>query len=204
MDRCPLIAILRGVRPEEVVAIGEVLIEAGFSIIEVPLNSPRPFESISRLSSAAGARAVVGAGTVLRAEDVSAVAGAGGQLVISPNTDKDVIAAAVSRGLVALPGVSTPTEAFTAIGAGATALKLFPAEAASPAVLRAMRAVLPAEMRVLPVGGITSDGLGPWWEAGAGGFGLGSALYRPGDTESVVGKRARAFVSAYATLARTS
>lgn len=193
---CPLIAILRGVTPDEVVPIGEALIDAGFTLIEVPLNSPDPIESIGRLASAAGDRAMIGAGTVLCEADVAAVAGAGGTLIISPNANPVVIAAAASSGLISLPGIATPTEAFAALDAGATALKLFPAEAASPAVLKAMRAVLPKGARVLPVGGIAPDNMAPWRNAGAAGFGLGSALYQPGFTAAQVGERAAAFVSA--------
>lgn len=194
--RCPLIAILRGVRSEEVEAIGEALVEAGFTIIEVPLNSPDPFDSIGRLASRLAGRAVVGAGTVLRVTDVDAAAAAGGTLIIAPNADTRVIAAAVARDMVALPGIATPTEAFAALEAGASALKLFPAEAASPAVLKAMRAVLPREMRILPVGGIVPDGLAPWLKAGAAGFGLGSALYAPGMNAKEVGRRASDFLRA--------
>jgi 2-dehydro-3-deoxyphosphogalactonate aldolase len=193
---CPLIAILRGVRPDEVVPIGEVLVEAGFALIEVPLNSPDPLDSIARLVSALADRAVIGAGTVLRETDVAAVQAAGGTMIISPNTNLDVIAATASAGLVSLPGVATPTEAFTAVEAGATALKLFPAEAARPAVLKAMRAVLPGGVRVLPVGGITPDDLASWLSAGAAGFGLGSALYAPGLAPGEVAVRARNFIAA--------
>lgn len=193
---CPLIGILRGVTPDEVVPIGEALIAAGFTLIEVPLNSPDPIESIARLAAAAGERAMVGAGTVLREADVAAVAGAGGALIISPNANPGVIAATAARGLVSLPGIATPTEAFAALDAGATALKLFPAEAASPVVLKAMRAVLPKDMRVLPVGGIAPDTMQPWRDAGAAGFGLGSALYQPGLGAGEVGERAAAFVAA--------
>lgn len=194
--RCPLVAILRGVRPDEVAPIGEALVAAGFTIIEVPLNSPDPLDGIARLARAVGDRAVVGAGTVLRVEDVAAVEQAGGSVIIAPNADVRVIAAAAARGLVALPGVATPTEAFAALDAGAAALKLFPAEAASPAVLKAMRAVLPKDVRVLPVGGITPEGMAPWRAAGAAGFGLGSALYATGLSADEVGARARAFVAA--------
>lgn len=195
--QCPLIAILRGVTPDEAVPIGEVLIAAGFSLIEVPLNSPDPLDSIARLSSAAKGRAMIGAGTVLSDADVAAVADAGGALIISPNANLAVITASAARGLISLPGIATPTEAFAAIDAGATALKLFPAEASSPAVLKAMRAVLPRGLRVLPVGGITPDTMQPWIASGAAGFGLGSALYRPGDTREQVGAAARRFVAAY-------
>lgn len=193
-ERCPLIAILRGVRPEEVEAIGDALVDAGFTLIEVPLNSPEPLDSVRRLAGRLAGRAVVGAGTVLRAADVDAVADAGGTMVISPNADPAVIAATAGRGLVSLPGIGTPSEAFAALAAGATALKLFPAEAASPAVLKAMRAVLPGGTRVLPVGGITLEGMAPWQAAGAAGFGLGSALYRPGATAAEVADNAAAFV----------
>jgi 2-dehydro-3-deoxyphosphogalactonate aldolase len=194
--KCPLIAILRGVRPEEVEAIGVALVDAGFTLVEVPLNSPDPLESIGRLARRLGDRAMVGAGTVLREPDVAAVADAGGTLVISPNANPRVIAASAARGLVSLPGIATPTEAFAALEAGATGLKLFPAEAASPAVLKAMRAVLPPAIRVLPVGGIAPDTMQPWRDAGAPGFGLGSALYKPGFTAAQVGERAEAFVRA--------
>jgi len=196
--RFPLVAILRGVRPDEVEAIGEELVAAGFTIVEVPLNSPDPLNSIARLSRSLAGRAVVGAGTVLRVADVAAVADAGGTLIIAPNADTRVIAAAADAGLVALPGIATPTEAFAALEAGAAALKLFPAEHASPAVLKAMRAVLPADTRVLPVGGITPNTMEPWRAAGAAGFGLGSALYKPGMTAASVGEQARAFAAAIA------
>lgn len=193
--RCPLIAILRGVRPDEVEDIGEALVDAGFAIIEVPLNSPDPLDSIARLATRLAGRAVVGAGTVLRVEDVAAVAAAGGTLIIAPNANPRVIAEAAARGLVALPGIATPTEAFASLDAGAAALKLFPAEAASPAVLKAMRAVLPAGTRVLPVGGIGPDNLRAWYDVGAAGFGLGSALYSVGMGSAEVARRAREFVA---------
>ena len=194
--RCPLIAILRGVQPHEVEAIGDALVDAGFTLIEVPLNSPDPLDSIARLERRLSDRAMIGAGTVLREADVAAVADAGGTLIISPNANPAVIAATAGRGLISLPGIATPTEAFAAVDAGATALKLFQAEAASPAVLKAMRAVLPREMRVLPVGGIAPDTMQPWRDAGAAGFGLGSALYKPGLTAIEVSERAAAFVTA--------
>jgi len=197
--RCPLIAILRGVRPGEVVSIAEALFKAGFTLIEVPLNSPDPLESIARLAQAFTGRAVIGAGTVLRESEVAAVRAAGGTMIISPNANPKVIVATVDAGLVSLPGVATPSEAFAALEAGATALKLFPAEGASPAVLKAMRAVLPADIRVLPVGGITPEGMTPWLTAGAAGFGLGSALYKPGLAADTVGLRARSFIAALAT-----
>jgi len=199
--RCPLIAILRGVKPDEVEAIGDTLVEAGFTIIEVPMNSPDPLDSIARLAKRLGGRAVVGAGTVLTVEQVAAVQDAGGTVVIAPNADTSVIAEAAGRGLVSLPGIATPTEAFAALAAGAAALKLFPAEAASPAVLKAMRAVLPAGTRVLPVGGIAPDTMAPWWAAGAAGFGLGSALYSVGLDAAAVRSRADAFIAALASRA---
>lgn len=194
--RCPLVAILRGVRPAEVGEIGAALIEAGFTIIEVPLNSPEPLDSIARLAKALAGEAVIGAGTVLRVGDVDAVAAAGGTLIVAPNTDPRVIRAAAERGLVAVPGIATPSEAFAALEAGAAALKLFPAEAASPAVVTAIRAVLPPGTRILPVGGIVPETLERWIAAGAAGFGLGSALYAPGRSPAEVAARATAFVAA--------
>jgi 2-dehydro-3-deoxyphosphogalactonate aldolase len=196
--RCPLIAILRGVKPDEVEAIGDELVAAGFTIIEVPMNSPDPLDSIARLAKRLAGRAVVGAGTVLTTGAVAAVQEAGGTVIIAPNADTAVIAEAARRGLVALPGIATPTEAFAALAAGAAALKLFPAEAASPAVLKAMRAVLPAGTRVLPVGGIAPDNMTPWQAAGAAGFGLGSALYSVGLDAAGVRSRADAFIAALA------
>ena len=193
---CPLIAILRGVRPDEVVAIGEELVAAGFTLIEVPMNSPDPLDSVARLVAALGDRAMIGAGTVLTVDQVAAMRDAGGRMVISPNTNLDVIRASAAAGLVSLPGIATPSEALAALDAGATALKLFPAEAASPTILKAMRAILPSDLRVLPVGGIVPEGMSPWRQAGAAGFGLGSALYKPGMTAAEVGIRARAFVTA--------
>lgn len=195
--RCPLVAILRGVRPDEVEAIGEELIAAGFTLIEVPLNSPDPFDSIARLARSAGDRALVGAGTVLTTDDVTKVRDAGGQLVISPNANVEVIAATVAAGMISMPGYFTPTEGFAALAAGASALKLFPAEAATPAVLKAQRAVIPADVPVLIVGGINPGNMGPWRAAGASGFGLGSALYKPGKSPAEVGESARAFISAW-------
>ncbi len=193
---CPLIAILRGVRPDEVVAIGEELVAAGFTLIEVPMNSPDPLDSVARLVAALGDRAMIGAGTVLTVDQVAAMRDAGGRMVISPNTNIDVIRASAAAGLVSLPGIATPSEALAALDAGATALKLFPAEAASPTILKAMRAILPGGLRILPVGGIVPEGMAPWRQAGAAGFGLGSALYKPGMTADEVGARARAFVAA--------
>jgi len=197
--RCPLIAILRGVKPDEVEGIGDALVEAGFTLIEVPMNSPEPLDSIARLAKRLEGKAVIGAGTVLTETQVGQVAAAGGTMIISPNANVKVIAASAAAGLVSLPGVVTPTEAFAAIDAGATALKLFPAEGSSPAILKAMRAVLPKDMRLLPVGGVAPDTMGPWRDAGAAGFGLGSALYKVGLDADQVGANARAFVSALAS-----
>lgn len=194
--RCPLVAILRGVEPGAVEAIGEELVAAGFTLIEVPMNSPDPLDSVARLAKRLGGRAVIGAGTVLDVAQVAAMRDAGGQMVISPNADLDVIRASAAAGLASLPGIATPSEAFAALKAGASALKLFPAEGASPAVLKAMRAVLPKTVRVLPVGGISPDNMAPWRAAGAAGFGLGSALYKPGMTAAEVGQNARSFVAA--------
>jgi 2-dehydro-3-deoxyphosphogalactonate aldolase len=193
---CPLIAIIRGVRPDEVVAIGDALITAGIRIIEVPLNSPDPFTSIERLAKHLGAAATVGAGTVLTAAHVESVHDSGGTLIVAPNTDTAVIAATVAAGLVSAPGYFTPSEAFAALAAGAHVLKLFPAEAALPAVLKAQKAVLPRDVPVLPVGGITPDGMAAWTVAGADGFGLGGGVYAPGMTAADVGGRARRYVAA--------
>ena len=196
LDRCPLVAILRGVKPDEVIAIGEALVEAGIEIIEVPLNSPDPLNSIAALAKHFGERVLIGAGTVLTVEQVGQVARAGGRIIVSPSTDYDVIAATAAEGLVSAPGYFTPSEAFIALKAGATALKLFPAEAATPALVRAQRAVLPKDVPLLIVGGVKPDAVGQWFEAGADGFGLGSALYKPGQSAAQVGQQARDFVAA--------
>ena len=196
MAQCPLVAILRGIQPLEVEGIVDALVEAGIRIVEVPLNSPDPLISIERLARRFGQDALIGAGTVLTATRVADVANAGGQLIVSPNTDATVIAATVAAGLVSLPGYFTPTEAFAAIAAGAHALKLFPAEGASPMMLKAQRAVLPRDLPLLVVGGIDPSTMVPWRAAGADGFGLGSALYRPGQSAAEVGVHARAFMSA--------
>jgi 2-dehydro-3-deoxyphosphogalactonate aldolase len=194
----PLIAILRGVRPAEATAIGEALVAAGFASIEVPLNSPEPLASIRLLADAFGERALIGAGTVRDPADVARVAAAGGGLIVMPHGDAAVIGAAKQRGLLCVPGVATPTEAFAALDAGADALKLFPAEALPPAVVKAWRAVLPHEVWLLPVGGIRPGSMAPYLAAGANGFGLGSALYRPGMTPVEVAAIARAFAAHWA------
>ncbi len=192
----PLVAILRGLAPENALAVGQVLIDAGFRIIEVPLNSPRPFESIGLLAKAFGARALVGAGTVLRTEDVVRVKDAGGGLIVMPHGDAAIIREAKRQGLICVPGVATPTEGFAALGAGADGLKLFPAEALPPAVVKAWRAVLPPETLLLPVGGIAPESMVAYLAAGASGFGLGSALFVPSATPAVVRERAQAFATA--------
>ena len=199
-DPCPLVAIIRGVTPDEVVAVGKALLAAGIGIIEVPLNSPEPIESIRRLSAAMGNRALVGAGTVLRVEQVDDVKAAGGRLIVAPNANVAVIAASAAAGLVSAPGIFTPTEAFAAIEAGATALKLFPAEAASPAVVKAQRAVLPRDVPLLIVGGVGPDTMAPWLAAGADGFGLGSGVFWPGQSATEVGAQARAYVAALSSI----
>ncbi|NAZ37524.1 2-dehydro-3-deoxy-6-phosphogalactonate aldolase [Rubellimicrobium sp. CFH 75288] len=193
----PLIAILRGLCPEEAVAVGEALVEAGIATIEVPLNSPDPFESIGRLVRALGDRATIGAGTVLRPEEVEWLAAVGGRLVVAPNCDARVIRAARAAGMEAWPGVMTPTECFAALEAGATGLKLFPGSLVGPEGLRAIRAVLPAGTRVYPVGGAGAENMAEWIAAGADGFGIGSALFRPGMEAAEVGRRAAALVAAW-------
>ena len=193
---CPLIAIIRGVTPDEAVGIGEAIFAAGISIIEVPLNSPDPLASIERLAEALGSRAIVGAGTVLNVADVARVRDAGGQIVVSPGGDAEVIAASVAAGMISAPGYFTPSEAFTALKAGAHALKLFPAEAAPPAVVKAQRAVLPKDVPLIVVGGVTPANMAAYLAAGANGFGLGGGVYRPGQTAAEVAKQARAYVAA--------
>jgi len=200
LSRCPLVAILRGVKPAEAVDVGAALIDAGFAIIEVPLNSPEPLESIARLVQAFGAKVLVGAGTVTSADEVAKVGAAGGRLIVMPHADARVVGAAKAGGLFALPGFATPSEAFAMIAAGADGLKLFPAEASPPRVLKAMRAVLPKSMPVLPVGSITPDKMADYWAAGANGFGLGSALYKPGATAAQVAGAAAQFVAALAKI----
>ena len=193
----PLVAILRGLTPEEAEPVGAALVEAGFRCLEVPLNSPRPLESIAILRKRFGDVALVGAGTVLSVADVAAVTDAGGAIVISPNADADVIRATKARGLVSLPAFFTPSEAFAALAAGADGLKLFPAEIAGPMALRAVRAVLPAAVSVLPVGGIDAAAMRDYRAAGAAGFGIGSSLYAPGRDPAEIGRRAAALVRAW-------
>ena len=192
LARCPLVAILRGVPPDAAEAVTAALDDHGIAIVEVPLNSPDPLTSIRRLAARFGARLLIGAGTVMMEADVAAVAAAGGRLIVTPHAAGAVVRAARRHGLFACPGFATPTEAFAMLAAGADAIKLFPAEAASPAVLRALRAVLPAGTLVLPVGGITAETMRPWLAAGAVGFGIGSAIYQAGDSPARVGEKAAA------------
>lgn len=186
----PLVAILRGVRPAEVLAIGEVLVAAGIRIIEVPLNSPDPEDSIAALAVKFSDRALIGAGTVIDAARIAGIARAGGRLVVMPHADAAVVRAAKAAGLIAVPGFATPTEAFAVLAAGADGLKLFPAEQFQPSILRAFAAVLPKDVPVLPVGGVDSTNIAAWRQAGAAGFGIGSALYRAGDTPQQVAQKA--------------
>ena len=196
LGELPLVAILRGLVPENALVVGQVLVDAGFRIIEVPLNSPRPLDSIAILAQAFGARALVGAGTVLRTDDVARVKDAGGRLIVMPHGDTTIIRAAKTLGLICVPGVATPTEGFAALGAGANGLKLFPAEAIPPAVVKAWRAVFPPEALLLPVGGITPERMADYLAAGANGLGLGSALFVPSAPPATVRERAQAFVAA--------
>ena len=199
LNALPLVAILRGIRPDEALAVGHALYDATFRVIEVPMNSPEPLESIRRLSSALGDDCLIGAGTVLRSEQVAQIAAAGGRLIVMPHADIAIITAAKRAGLYCIPGVATPTEAFAAIHAGADAIKLFPAEQITPTVLKAWRAVIPRDLAMLPVGGITPETMAPYIAAGADGFGLGSALYAPGRETDDIRRRALAFVQAWKT-----
>ncbi len=200
LRRMPLVAILRGIEPAAAAEVGTALVDAGIVVIEVPLNSPDPLRSIAAIAASCGERALVGAGTVLRPADAAAVKAAGGRLVVMPHGDAAVIAAARAAGLAVMPGVLTPTEAFAALAQGADALKLFPAEACPPPVLRSMRAVLPPDAAIVVVGGVTAQRLGDYWRAGASGFGVGSALYTPGKSVAALRADATAFVRAVAAL----
>ena len=198
-DACPLVAIIRGATPDECEDIGAALIEAGFRIIEIPLNSPDALMSIERLATRFGDRVLIGAGTVLTAPQVAQLADAGGQIIVSPNTDRQVIEATCVAGLISAPGFFTPSEAFQAIAAGANSLKLFPAEAAGPEVVKALRAVVPAAIPLLAVGGIKPQSMAAYLAAGADGFGLGGALYSPGHTANQVAENAKAFMAVLKT-----
>jgi 2-dehydro-3-deoxyphosphogalactonate aldolase len=197
---CGIVAILRGVTPDEVAGIGDALHDAGVRVVEVPLNSPEPFRSIATLAARFQNRMVVGAGTVLDVDSVDRLKSAGGQISVSPDCNPQVIARAVESGMVPLPGVFTPTEAFTAVRAGARHLKLFPAEAASPKTVKAWKAVLPRDVSVYAVGGVTPANMKDWADAGCSGFGIGSNIYKPGMSSEDVAKTARAFVAAWKDL----
>jgi len=194
LQRTPLIAILRGITPQEAEAVGRVLIKAGITIAEVPLNSPDPLQTIEILQKNYGSELMVGAGTVLSPLQVNRVVDAGGELIVAPNFDISVAVAAIQKQAIYCPGIATPTEAFAAINAGANALKLFPAELITPSVVKAMRAVLPKATMLLPVGGITTDNMQSYFNAGANGFGIGSALYKPGTTLDALQSNAVRFV----------
>ncbi len=196
LNAMPVVAILRGVTPTEVEDVAEAIVAAGVTIIEVPLNSPDPFASIERMAKRFAGQAVVGAGTVLTPEDVARCKAAGAQLIVSPNMRTDVITATVKAGMISAPGCLTPTEAFAALDAGAHAVKLFPGELVSPAVVKAMRAVLPKAATVLVVGGITVDNAAAFKAAGANGFGVGGSIYRAGLSPAAAGANAAAFVTA--------
>jgi len=195
LDQCPLVAIIRGVTPDEAEAIGQAIYDGGIRIVEVPLNSPDPLKSIEALAKRFGEQMLVGAGTVLKPEDVQRVKDAGGRLIVSPDCNIEVISAAAAVGLVSSPGYFTPSEAFAALRAGAHALKLFPAEAATPAVLKAQKAVIPKDVPILAVGGIKPDNMQPWLDAGAAGFGLGGGLYQPGQSAEATLEKARAYAA---------
>ena len=194
---CGIVAILRGVSPDEAIAVGQALYDAGVRVVEVPLNSPAPFLSIAKLAKEFAGRMIVGAGTVLTVQDVNMLKSAGGEICVSPDCNEVVIARAVELGMVPLPGVFTPTEAFAAIRAGALSLKLFPAEAASPAVIKAWKAVLPKTVKIYAVGGVTPENMGDWLSAGASGFGIGSSIYKPGMSVDAVRDAASKLVSAW-------
>jgi 2-dehydro-3-deoxyphosphogalactonate aldolase len=196
----PLIAVLRGISPPEIASIAGVLVDSGFRILEVPLNSPDPFRSIRLLADTLGDRCLTGAGTVLKVADVARVAEAGGRLIVMPHADIAIVREAKRQGLVCAPGVATPTEAFAALDAGADGLKMFPAEMLSPAVLKAWRAVLPKDALVFAVGGIRPDNMAPYWDAGANGFGTGSNLYQPGASPDQVRAAAAVYAAACAAL----
>jgi len=196
LDRCPLIAILRGVRPDEVVPICAALEEAGVAIVEVPLNSPSPIQSISLLAENFGDRLLIGAGTVMTPAQVEEIAGVGGRLIVTPHADPEIVRTAKRLRMMAAPGFFTPAEAFSLLAAGADAIKLFPAEGSNPAALRGMRAIFPPGTLVIPVGGIAPDNIGMWHAAGAAGYGIGSSIYKPGDTAEIVGRKAAALVAA--------
>ena len=200
LQQLPLVAILRGLTPPAAPAIGHALVDAGFVLLEVPLNSPQPLRSIEALA-AQHPDLLIGAGTVLSAQDVREVHAAGGRLIISPHFDAEVVQEALRLGLACLPGVATPSEAFAALKAGAHALKLFPAEMLPPSVVKALRAVLPASVPLLPVGGVSPDNLAAYRQAGATGFGIGSALYKPGQSAELTAAAAHRFIQSWKAIA---
>lgn len=193
---CPLVAIIRGVSPADAAATAKAIFDGGIRIVEVPLNSPQPFDSIRIIADTLGDRALVGAGTVLGADQVERVQSAGGRLIVAPNMNPRVVRATVEADMVSSPGIFTPTEAFAAIEAGAHLLKLFPAEAASPRVVKALKAVLPKDLPLIAVGGVRVEDVGDWLAAGTDGFGLGSGLYKPGQEAGETSRKAKAFVDA--------
>ena len=200
LNELPLVAILRGITPDETIGIVDAIYQAGFRMVEVPLNSPEPLKSIERIANEFGDRMLVGAGTVLTSQQTQDVNAAGGRLIVSPNTNVDVICTSVSLGLVSLPGVATPSEAFSAIDAGAHGVKAFPAEMVTPAVLKSWKSVLPATLPTLAVGGIDNSNIAAYWHAGANGFGLGGALYKAGKSIDAVAADAQLFVTAMRSL----
>ena len=195
MEAMPLIAILRGITPEEAIPVTDILFEEGFRIVEVPLNSPDPFESIRRITEAYGDRMVTGAGTVLTAENVGKVFKVGGRLIVAPNFDLDVVKTAKALGMYCCPGIQTPSEAFAALKAGADAIKVFPGEACPPPVIKAIRAVLPKEVKLVPVGGVSEKNMPDYWKASANGFGIGSNLYKSGKSLDEIRASAKALVA---------
>jgi 2-dehydro-3-deoxyphosphogalactonate aldolase len=197
LHELPIVAILRGIRPDEIIEVAGTLYEAGIRVIEVPLNSPAPLDSIAKLANLFGDRCLCGAGTVLHADQVDAVALAGGKLIVSPDSNQAVIRRTVERGLVSAPGFATPTEAFAAIAAGAHTLKLFPAAAYGTRYLKALRDVLPTDISVLAVGGVGAADMPDWLAAGAKGFGIGGELYKPGRPLAEIAERAAALIAAY-------
>lgn len=200
LEPLPLIAVLRGITPEEIPAVGAALVAQGFALLEVPLNSPRPYDSIGVLAERFGDRCLVGAGTVTSVDEVTLVNAAGGRLIVMPHADTEVIREAKRQGMICVPGVATPTEAFAALKAGADGLKMFPSDQLPASALKAWRAVLPRETLVFPVGGIRPDNMGPYWAAGANGFGTGSNLYAPGASAANVETAAAAYAAAFRAL----
>lgn len=196
----PLVAILRGIRPVDAIPVAEILYELGFRIIEVPLNSPQPFDSIAAIAKRLGNDALIGAGTVLTIDDVTRVRDAGGKLIVMPHSDGEIIRTAKRQNMICTPGIATPTEGFAALAAGADGLKLFPAEMLAPKVVKALRAVFPKDTAMIPVGGIAPEAMTGFWNAGASGFGLGSALYRPGMSVADLRTNATKFVQAFESL----